>query len=239
MSAEIKPWQTEGLEKRQAVQRLFSDIAPTYDRFNSIISLRLHRSWRRAAVRTIGLHPGERVLDLCCGTGDFLHPILDAVGSTGAAVGIDFCRPMLEIAATKTGSRAGLAVGDACAIPLASESVDAVTVGWGLRNVPDLALTLRESVRVLRAGGRFVSLDMARPRLPIVGRVADWMFHRMAPLLGIALGNREAYTYLPRSADRFLSREQLAEEMAGAGLKDVRHRDFFFGTICMHWGRKP
>lgn len=144
---------------------------------------------------------------------------------------------MLEGARGK--DEALLSVGDACAIPLRSASVDAVTVGWGIRNVPDIDLAHREIVRVLKPGGRFVSVDMALPRNGLVRAVAGLLCGKLIPRLGAWLSDAKAYRYLPESTQRFMSREELCASMERAGMTQAGWRDLFFGNICIHWGRKP
>jgi demethylmenaquinone methyltransferase/2-methoxy-6-polyprenyl-1,4-benzoquinol methylase len=213
---------------------MFADVAQSYDLVNSLMCLRLHHRWRRLAVEGLGLRGGERALDVCCGTGDFLRPL---VAAGAGVVGIDFCAPMLERAREKMpGARLGL--GDACRLPVASGAFDAVTVGWGLRNVPDVGAALREAFRVLGPGGRFVTLDMARPRSKFVGRASEAVFHQLVPMIGRVFGKSQAYTYLPKSTLHFHTREQMKEAMEQAGFRDVRWRDAFCGNVCMHWGVK-
>jgi demethylmenaquinone methyltransferase / 2-methoxy-6-polyprenyl-1,4-benzoquinol methylase len=231
-------WQTEGARKRSAVQSMFAEIAPTYDLLNSVICLRLHYRWRRYSVRALELRPGEKALDVCCGTGDFMVPLKDAVGERGLVAGVDFCLPMLEVARKKLG-HPNLSLGDACCLPIASESFDAVSVGWGIRNVPDIDKAHRELVRVLKPGGRFVSLDMARPKNRVIRGFSEWAFQTVVPRIGSVFRKTKAYTYLPKSTERFWTREQLAASMERAGLIDVGHKDLMFGNICVHWGRKP
>lgn len=230
-------WEARGSEKRIAVQRMFAEIAPCYDRLNAWISLRLHRSWRRTAVQMLNLAPGERALDVCTGTGDFLPILRQAVSDKGVVGGLDFCRPMIDRARAK--SDIPLMLGDACALPVQSETFDAVTVGWGIRNVPDIDLAHREIARVLRPGGRFVSLDMARPRNPLIRTISELLFRSLVPFLGRSFGNANAYTYLPKSTERFWSREELSSSMQRAGFNDVRTKDIFCGNLCIHYGRKP
>lgn len=231
-------WTAEGAEKRAAVQRMFADIAPTYDRCNSLMCLSLHHRWRALAVTKLNLNAGAKVADVCCGTGDFMPPLRAAVGDKGTILGLDFCLPMLELARAKD-AVAGRAVGDACQLPLQTGSVDAVTVGWGIRNVPDIDAAHREILRVLKSGGRFASVDMAVPRNALVRGVAQFMTLKMLPRLGAIFGKKEAYTYLPKSTQTFLSREGLKESMEKAGFQSVEFRDLFFGNICLHWGTKP
>lgn len=236
VGAENRPWLAQGDDKRRVVRDMFARIAPSYDRLNGLMSLNLHRRWRAAAVATLGLKSGDAALDVCCGTGDFLVPLGRVVGPSGRVVGVDFCRPMLDLAKGK--SAAGLAEGDACALPVKAAAFDAVTVGWGLRNVPDLAGALAGCVAALKPGGRFACLDMTRTSGP-VGRIGQAIFRRTVPVLGRLFGQPEAYAYLPESTDRFLTPDELAEAMRRAGLTDVRHRVLFFGQVALHRGRKP
>lgn len=228
------PWLAEGEEKRRAVQGIFSDIAPRYDLLNSILSFRLHYRWRKAAVRMLRVRPGETALDLCCGTGDFMRALQHAGAKP---LGLDFCASMLQVARAKGLSH--LSQGDACRMPIQSGTLDLVTVGWGIRNVADIDLAHREIVRVLKPGGRFVSLDTALPSSKPLAAASRFAFGVAAPLAGSLFGNRRAYTYLPRSTERFWGRNELAESMRRAGLEDVGWKDFFLGNVCAHYGRKP
>lgn len=229
-------WLKEGPEKREAVRDMFDDIAPSYDLLNSILSLRSHRRWRAYAVRKLELRHGEKALDLCCGTGDFMTPLEKAAGVENV-LGLDFSISMLAIARKKGHIR--LAGADACSIPLRTGCLDAVTVGWGIRNVADTDRAHREIARVLRAGGKFVSLDMARPKGRFAAAISRAVFSSFVPLIGGLFGKRNAYTYLPQSTRRFMSREELGESMRQAGFVDIGWKDMFFGNICLHWGRKP
>jgi demethylmenaquinone methyltransferase/2-methoxy-6-polyprenyl-1,4-benzoquinol methylase len=236
VSTADKPWAAEGQEKRAAVQSMFAEIAPTYDLCNALMSLSLHRRWRAWASSRLELHPGGQVLDLCSGTGDFLKPLREAVGSDGLVLGADFCLPMLARAADKPANL--LVLADAGRIPLSSERFDGVSVGWGIRNVPDADLAHREIARILKPGGRFVSLDMARPRNGFVRGISEAVFNHAIPLLGALFRKRKAYTYLPKSTAGFKSREELKTSMEAAGFVEVGYRDFFMGNICVHWGTK-
>jgi demethylmenaquinone methyltransferase/2-methoxy-6-polyprenyl-1,4-benzoquinol methylase len=230
-------WTAEGQEKREAVKQMFAEIAPTYDICNGLMSLSLHHRWRSYAVSLLQLMPGDSVLDVCCGTGDFLPAVREKIGSAGRVVGIDFCAPMIERARPKHPSL--LSLGDACRLPIASNSFSAVTVGWGIRNVPDIDAAHWEIARVLKPGGRFVSLDMSRPRGKALAALSSWTFNTLVPLLGTIFRQRKAYTYLPKSTAKFMSREELKQSMERAGFVDVRHYDLFMGNICVHFGRKP
>jgi len=230
-------WLLDGEEKRSAVRKLFDDIAPTYDRVNSLLSLRLHQRWRATAVRELKLQGTERALDLCCGTGDFVAHFRKVIDSRGLVLGLDFSSKMLEKACEKVSGKFGL--GDACRIPLQSQSVDVVSVGWGIRNLSDIDLAHREIFRVLRPGGRFVSLDMAQPKDPVLRKICGAFSRHVFPKVGALFGNAPAYRYLPESSLRFLSREELCASMRTAGFEEVRTRDFLLGNICMHLGVRP
>lgn len=240
MAAKVEKaaWQAEGEEKRETIRRIFSEIAPRYDLLNSIMSLSRHRHWRSAAAAVLELKPGQIALDVCTGTGDFIAPLRKAVGRSGLVLGLDFCKPMLMKAREK-GVAGWLTSGDACRLPVQSGSVDGVTVGWGIRNVPDIDAAHREIVRVLKPGGRIVSVDMAIPQNPVLRFGSRIVSHRVLPFVGSLFGARKAYTYLPKSTERFLTREALKASMEAAGLTEVRWRNFLFGNICMHWGTKP
>lgn len=229
-------WMTDGDEKRTAVRGMFAELAPVYDRLNGIMTLRAHGRWRRIAVRMLDLKPGESAIDVCTGTGDFLKPLRDAVGPIGFVAGVDFCAPMLERAADKPAN--ALSLGDACALPFRCEAVDAVTVGWGIRNVPDVDRAHAEIARILRPGGRFVSIDMAMPVNPIIRAVYRAIALTLLPALGGRFGVKCAYVYLPKSVERFKTREELALSMRKAGFTDVKWRDLLFGAICIHFGHK-
>jgi len=233
----VAVWETSGAEKRASVQSMFAEIAPTYDRLNGLLSLNFHRKWRGIAVKGLRLTNGGSVADICCGSGDFMTEIRSVVGATGTVVGVDFCLPMLQQADAKR--IPGIHLGDALSLPLQSGKFDAATVGWGLRNVPDIDVAHAEIFRVLRSGGRFASIDMAKPRNPMTRAISKFFFNTFSPLLGKLFGCPTAYTYLPESTERFASREDLIASMQRAGFTDCTFKDLMFGNICIHWGTKP
>ncbi len=240
-STSAKPWNTSGDERRTFVHQMFAEIAPVYDRMNGVMSLRLHHRWRNFAVQQLALSKGDTVVDLCTGTGDFLKPLRDAVGSDGRIFGIDFCKPMLELCLPKISEdklATLLAVGDACRIPIASNSVNAVTVGWGMRNVADLDSAHQEIFRLLKSGGRFVSLDCSIPQNPLIRGAANIVNKFGLPTLGRILGKGSAYKYLPESVKTFGTRDQICGQMKAAGFADVTCTDLFFGNICIFLGVK-
>lgn len=232
------PWLMSGDQKRLAVQQMFADVASTYDQVNRIMSFNSDRKWRHKAASYLHLRPGDTVLDLCCGTGDFLPVHRSLIGPSGRLLGLDFCLPMLVRSSGKD-SGATLIQADAMSIPVASASVDAVSVGWGIRNVPDIDQVHREIYRVVRSGGRFASVDCAIPQNPFFRAISIWTGKILLPAVGTLFRQRKAYTYLPKSTQKFMSRQELVLSMKSAGFVNVGFQDLFFGNICIHYGEKP
>lgn len=231
-------WEAQGDEKRTQVQQMFATIAPSYDSVNGLMSLNQHQNWRRLALSKILLQPNQIVVDLCCGTGDFLPLIREAVGTQGSVIGVDFCSPMLLQARTKL-SNPDLILGDGNQLPIASEVADAVTVGWGIRNVPNIDQTHEEIYRILKSGGRFVSIDCSDPAHPVLKFATRLLRGRILTAIGSVFGFRNAYQYLDESTKRFKTRQELKASMESAGFVEVNYQDLMLGNICIHWGTKP
>jgi demethylmenaquinone methyltransferase / 2-methoxy-6-polyprenyl-1,4-benzoquinol methylase len=212
------------------VREMFDRIAPVYDAMNRAMTAGLDRRWRRETARTV-VSSGDRVLDVCCGTGDLA---IAAKRAGGRVTGVDFSERMLERARAKSGEIEWVQ-GDALALPFADESFDAVTVGFGVRNLDDLELGLRELRRVLRAGGRVGILEITTPRGLLRPFYRLW-FDGIVPLAGKLLPGGSAYTYLPASVRRFPRAEDLAELMQTAGFEQVRYRLFAGGIVALHSG---
>src|SRR5581483_11848163 len=215
----------------EGVRRMFDRIAPVYDVMNRVMTVGLDQRWRRATVRET-VRPGDRVLDSCCGTGDLA--IAARRAGAGSVVGLDFSERMLERARRKAPELEWIQ-GDVLALPFGDASFDAAVVGFGIRNVDDLAAGLRELRRVLRPGGRVGILEITRPE----GRLAPFYrlwFDRIVPRLGRVLPGGEAYTYLPASVRRFPGPEELAELLGEAGFTAVRFRLFAGGIVALHLG---
>jgi demethylmenaquinone methyltransferase/2-methoxy-6-polyprenyl-1,4-benzoquinol methylase len=212
----------------EGVQRMFDRIAPVYDAMNRVMTAGLDRRWRRTTVEEV-VRKGDRVLDACCGTGD----LAVAARSHGAdVVGLDFSEAMLERARAKS-SEIEWVRGDVLALPFGDASFDAVTVGFGIRNVDDLEAGLHELRRVLRPGGRLGILEITRPRGLVAPFYRLW-FDRVVPLLGKVLPGGAAYTYLPASVRRFPGPEELAALLDSAGFAGVRFRLFAGGIVALH-----
>jgi demethylmenaquinone methyltransferase/2-methoxy-6-polyprenyl-1,4-benzoquinol methylase len=217
--------------KRRYVRRLFSTIADRYDLITAVLSYGQDARWKKQLVELARVRPGERALDLACGTGD----IAFATAAQGArTAGLDITPRMLEIAAAKSGSVNFLA-GDMTSLPFTTASFDLVTTGYGLRNVPDLNAAIDEIARVLRPGGRLLSLDFNRPRsaivrglylsyLTAVGSVLGWVLHR----------DPDTYAYIPASIRRYPGAHGVASLLAARGFCDVRVVPLLFGLMSLH-----
>lgn len=229
--------------KQDFVRALFDVIAPRYDLLNGLLSLRLHRHWRRVAADQAALHPGDRALDVCTGTADFALELARRVGRSGQIVGTDFSLPMLRLGADKARRHAGgdvrLALADTQQLPFSDGVFDAVTVAFGIRNVADPARSIAEMARVTRPGGRVVLLEFNRPTNPAIAAAFRlYSFGVMPRLGGLLAGQRAAYTYLPASVQAFASREDLTAMMRRAGLTQVHVIDLHLGIVVVHCGLK-
>ncbi|MDE3026749.1 MAG: ubiquinone/menaquinone biosynthesis methyltransferase [Acidobacteriota bacterium] len=209
---------------------MFDRIAPFYDAMNRLMTAGLDRRWRRITV-TETVRTGDRVLDACCGTGDLA---LAALAGGADVVGLDFSERMLDRARAKSAEIEWVRA-DMLALPFDDESFDAVTVGFGVRNVDDLEAGLRELRRVLRPGGRIGILEITTPRGALAPFYRLW-FDRVVPLLGNALPGGSAYTYLPASVRRFPAPETLAALLESAGFSSGRFRRFAGGIVALHVG---
>jgi demethylmenaquinone methyltransferase/2-methoxy-6-polyprenyl-1,4-benzoquinol methylase len=219
-----------GLLGPDAVRRMFDRIAPVYDVMNHVMTAGLDRRWRRLTARA-AVRPGDRVLDACCGTGELA---LACVREGGRVTGLDFSEPMLERARRK-GDSVEWVAGDVLALPFADAAFDAVTVGFGVRNVPELDRALAELRRVVRPGGRIAILEITRPHGLLSPFYRLW-FDGLVPLLGRLLPGGSAYTYLPASVRRFPGPPELAALLASAGFESVRFRLLAGGIVALHVG---
>ena len=209
---------------------MFDRIAPVYDAMNHVMTAGLDRRWRRITIDET-VQSDDRVLDACCGTGD----LAIAARARGAdVVGLDFSERMLERARRKE-PQIDWVRGDVLALPFDEGSFDAVTVGFGVRNVEDLEAGLRELRRMLRPGGRLGILEITTPR----GRLAPFYrvwFDKVVPGLGRILPGGSAYTYLPASVRRFPPPDELAALLEQCGFEQVRYRTFAGGIVALHLG---
>jgi len=218
-----------------AVRTMFDRIAPVYDVMNRVMTAGLDIRWRRLAAES-AVRAGDRVLDAACGTGDLA--LADLKAGAAKVTGLDFSEAMLARARKKTGPRKNVlewVQGDMLALPFADGTFDAATVGFGVRNVADLELGLRELRRVLRPGGRLAILEITQPRGTLRPFFSLW-FDRVVPVLGKVLPGGAAYSYLPASVKRFPDAESLARLLRECGFGEVRFRLLAGSIVALHSG---
>jgi demethylmenaquinone methyltransferase/2-methoxy-6-polyprenyl-1,4-benzoquinol methylase len=237
----------EGIPSRSSeefagdVRTMFDRIAAHYDAMNSAMTAGLHHRWRERTADVAELQPGDAALDVCCGTGDLALELYGRVGPQGRVVGCDFSEAMLELArekAVRSGAGIEFEWADALELPYDDGSFDAVTVGFGARNLADLDRGLAEMARVLKPGGRLAVLEITQPQRPPLSSFYSLWFDRVVPLLGRLAGDAPAYSYLPMSVKTFPAPERLAAKMDAAGLEAIRYTVLAGGIIAIHSGRR-
>lgn len=231
-------------EHATSVREMFAKISARYDLLNHLLSGNMDRRWRRRVAGELSgdLKAGEaRVLDVACGTGDLALRLFEL--TRVRVVGIDFCRPMLELAARKAlklDATIGLVEGDALSLPFRDGSFDVVTIAFGLRNLSSTERGLRELLRVLKPGGKAAVLEFSKPVVPGFRAAFEFYFRRVLPRLGgIVSGSRSAYQYLPDSVARFPDQKQLASLMRQIGFQEVEYQNLTGGSVALHLGKKP
>ena len=224
---------------------MFDAIAHRYDRLNHVLSAGLDRRWRRQAIAAIGPPAGGRVLDVCTGTADLAIAACRADSPPREVFGVAFAGAMLEIGHRKVQAsglapRVRLVRGDACRLPCAPATMDAATIGFGIRNVVDPAQAVREVARVLKPGGRLAILEFGEPRAPLLRGAYLWYFRQVLPRVGRWLSRHaDAYAYLPASVHAFLGPDALATVLRDCGFDDVRVDRLALGIVYLYAARKP
>jgi demethylmenaquinone methyltransferase/2-methoxy-6-polyprenyl-1,4-benzoquinol methylase len=220
----------------ERIAGMFDAIAPRYDLLNHLLSAGIDRRWRVRAIRTLQLTGRETLIDVCTGTADI------ALAAHGAAriVGVDFAgamlgRGLLKVRRAGAGRRISLVRGDALRLPVADASADAVTIGFGIRNVQNLEVGCAEMARVLRRGGRLAILEFGMPRVPGVRALYEWYFNRVLPFIGRRIsGHGGAYSYLPASVGSFPPAAEFMTVLRQAGFSDVRAVPLTFGIVYLY-----
>lgn len=237
-------WEIPSPEKVRWVNRHFNVVAPKYDFMNSLLSFGIHHLWKRTAVRMLDLAPGDRVLDLCGGTGDLAILAAKVVGPSGRVVLYDLNRPMMELGRLKTernfsSGQITYVQGDAQRVSASDQIFDAAMVGFGIRNLTDLEQGFREMYRVLRPGGKMMCLEFSTPVAPLFRWLYDfYSFHIMPRLGNLFVGSKEAYTYLPESIRTFPLPEELSKILERVGFSSVTYRLLTNGIAAVHLGTK-
>lgn len=240
-TADLPNPELNAADKAPAVQAMFAEIAPSYDRLNHLLSLNIDKRWRRFTVnhlKDVLARPNALALDLCCGTADLTLELSQHARTVGA----DFCHPMLVIGNEKVARsqrRAALSEADAMRLPFADQCADVVTVAFGLRNLANVSVGLAEMYRVLKPGGRAAILEFSRPIVPGFREAFAFYFHHILPRIGgLISGSYNAYTYLPKSVGNFPDQKRLATLMTETGFQRVRYHNLSLGIAALHLGER-
>ncbi|MRR58445.1 MAG: bifunctional demethylmenaquinone methyltransferase/2-methoxy-6-polyprenyl-1,4-benzoquinol methylase UbiE [Deltaproteobacteria bacterium] len=231
-------------KKGKNIREMFSSIAPRYDLLNRLLSLGTDVRWRRAAVSRIRCRNGGQVLDIATGTGDMALAAAAVTDASIRIVGVDFCGAMVEIAAAKIAvsehrDKIGLGIASCESLPFRDDTFDSATIAFGIRNVVDRDLGLREILRVLKPGGLLVVLEFSTPRSRLFKTVYHGYFRRVLPAIGGLFSDAGAYRYLPDSVSEFPNQETFADMLARAGFGNVGRFDLTLGIVTVFEGMKP
>ena len=230
---------TMSLQQRDLfIRQIFSTVAPYVDLLSSGFSFGFDHFWRLKAVSLSGIRKGERVLDVCTGTGDMAFLLSRRVGPRGSVTGADFCEEMLSRARQKTGRRhrnLSYVMSDAKQLPFPDNAVDAVTVAFGMRNIPDTLLALQEIKRVLKPGGKFICLELTRPRVKWFCSLYEWYVFRVMPFIGeIVVKTAAPYLYLPRSINAFYPPDEFRRIISQCGYSRVTVDSLTMGIATIY-----
>jgi demethylmenaquinone methyltransferase/2-methoxy-6-polyprenyl-1,4-benzoquinol methylase len=229
--------------KEEFVHSVFESIAPKYDLMNNILSFRQHKYWRRFTMNKMNVQEGQTAIDLCCGTCDWTISLAQK-SKTGKIIGLDFSQNMLDYGAIKLKDlkleqQVSLVQGNAMKLPYDDDSFDYATIGFALRNVPNLEQVLREMQRVVKPGGKIVSLELSKPTWEPFKSIYYFYFQKVLPILGKLIVKRyEQYKWLPESLIQFPNHKQLAEIFRKTGLTEVEAYPLTGGIAALHIGVK-
>lgn len=233
----------KGKEKANYVHTVFEEIADNYDFMNDITSFRTHKLWRKKTMEKMRIKEGSTALDVCCGTADWTIDLAKH-SKTGKIIGLDFSENMLNIGEKKVkteqlDNQIELIHGNAMDIPYEDNTFDYTTIGFALRNVPDIEKTLSEMMRVVKPGGKVVSLEISKPKNKIWRKLYFFYFYKIVPILGkVFVNSYEQYSWLPTSLTKFPEQDELAEAFRKVGLEDVEIYPLLGGISAIHIGHK-
>jgi demethylmenaquinone methyltransferase/2-methoxy-6-polyprenyl-1,4-benzoquinol methylase len=228
--------------KERWLKVFFHKIAPNYDLVNTLISFGLHHHWRNYAVEKAHLQPGHRVLDVCCGTGLITKDLAQKVGPQGKVIGLDLSPDMLKIAAKNLQDFPWIELveGNALALPFVDNDFDRAVIGYGLRNVADPRQALAELFRVLKPGGKMVALELAKPQIPVFGRLHQVYTAVCLPFVGyLFTGDKEPYRYLHRSIQSYPAPGKVTQIFKEIGFTNIGCTILCLGAVTVHVADKP
>jgi demethylmenaquinone methyltransferase/2-methoxy-6-polyprenyl-1,4-benzoquinol methylase len=229
--------------KEQFVHSVFESIAHKYDLMNDLLSFRQHKAWRKFTMKQMDVQPGSTAIDLCCGTCDWTISLAEH-SKTGKITGLDFSQNMLDFGQRKIENlgmdeQINLLHGNAMQLPFEDNTFDYATIGFALRNVPDLVQVLKEMQRVVKPGGMVVSLELSKPTWQPFKSIYYFYFQKVLPLIGKLVAKRyDQYKWLPESLIHFPDHKQLAGIFRELGLQNVRAYPLTGGVAALHIGIK-
>lgn len=229
--------------KRERVHQVFEKIYDNYDSMNSVISFQRHKAWRKDVMRRMNVQEGTKALDVCCGTGDWAIALSKSLGPSGEVIGLDFSKNMLSVAEKKKKelnlTNLQFLHGDAMNLPFADHSFDYVTIGFGLRNVPDYLTVLKELYRVVKPNGKVVCLETSQPTLIGFRQLYYFYFRFIMPFFGkLFAKSYKEYAWLHESAKSFPDKEELKQMFLEVGFSEVFVKSYTGGVAAMHMGIK-
>jgi demethylmenaquinone methyltransferase / 2-methoxy-6-polyprenyl-1,4-benzoquinol methylase len=229
--------------KEERVHHVFEKIYENYDKMNSVISFQQHIKWRNDTMKRMNVKPGSKALDVCCGTADWTIALADAVSPSGEVIGLDFSQNMLKIGQEKVKelglNQVKLVHGNAMELPFPDGTFDYVTIGFGLRNVPDYLQVLKEMNRVLKPGGIAVCLETSQPTIIGFKQLYYLYFRFIMPIFGkLFAKSYKEYSWLQESARNFPGMKELADLFSQAGFKNVKYKPYNGGVAAVHIGYK-
>jgi len=226
---------------KDKIKNMFDQISPRYVLMNKLMTFGRDRYWRKHLVKYAGIKNGDNILDVATGTGDVIIQTLDQGIQLKHSAGLDFSAGMLSVARTRLDiPEIQWIQADALDLPFKNSKFDAVTSAYLMRNALDIGLALKEQFRVLKSKGKIACLDTTPPRKTVLSPLIDFYFLKIIPLLGsLIASSKAAYTYLPETTKNFKTADELKQMMIQAGFEDVSYKKYMFGTIAIHWGKKP
>lgn len=229
------------LSKEEKVHKVFEKISDDYDKMNSVISFNQHKKWRDDIMIQMAVEKGAKALDVCCGTADWTITLAKAAGPEGHVTGLDFSEKMLEAGKPKVAQfpTIDLMHGNAMDLPFEDNTFDYVTIGFGLRNVPNYETVLKELYRVVKPGGMVACLDTSHPEIPVYKQAFRFYFKVIMPFLGkIFAKSYQEYSWLQESTDHFPGMKKLAQMFVDAGFEKVSYKSYSGGAAAGHIGIK-
>lgn len=226
------------------IENIFSSIADRYDTLNTILSLNIDQQWRKKTIKLCDLKENQKVLDLCCGTGQMVNYACKAVGRNTKVIGLDLTKEMIDEGYKKLGKSLGdykftLLKGNVLELPFEDNSFDCITIAFGLRNIPDKIKALSEMYRVLKPGGKAVCLELSRTQVPVLKNVYSLYFNHVLPLIGyLGTMDKKAYKHLRDSTNDFMSKTELKSAFECVGYKDTGFVSLTCGVAAIHYGIK-